>query len=378
KGTMARAEDSSTDQLVVQQMKQDEKIISENLMIVDMIRNDLTRIAQPGTVKVDKLFSIETYKTIHQMTSTVSADVAPNIGFKTIINNIFPCASITGAPKKRTMEIIQKLESAPRNIYTGAIGYIKPNNDMCLNVPIRTIVHQKEAYSMGLGGGVLYDSNTASEYQEIKDKAQFLHKINNEFFLFETMLFDQTLHNKELHLNRMRNSAKDLDFIYPEQQINKELSKLSFQKAYRLKLCLFPNGQWTLESQLLESSNSEKFIRWSPTIMRSTDKMLQHKNSLRDVYDKEWKVAQAEGFYDIIYTNENNHVTEASRHNIFIEKNGQLFTPPLHCGVLPGVLRQKLLSEGAEEKILTKDDLLFADRVFLTNALRGKVEVQFQ
>ena len=382
KGTAARSSNQSTDEKIKQQMKMDEKIISENLMIVDMVRNDLTRIAQPGTIETKSLFEIETYKTVHQMTSTVSAQAQENIQFSDIIKNIFPCASITGAPKKRTMEIINKLESQPRGIYTGAIGYLSSNEQMCFNVPIRTITVATQGHgSMGLGGGILFESSIEDEYQECLDKSLFLKNLNDDFYIIESIYFNgKDFAQLDLHLERLQKTASLFLFPTPLQRINQLLLEFTKTKKtpHKLRLALYQNQHIEIQTSPVEINLSEKHITLSSIKTHSKDIFLQHKTSHREIYKTEYSKYNKQGFYDVIFENEQGQITEACRHNLFIEKNSFLYTPPLSCGLLPGIKRHTLIQNGAIEKEIFINDLKTADKIFLSNSIRGLVEVKLK
>ena len=228
KGTASRGLTPEEDKRILQAMQKDKKQLSENLMIVDLMRNDIGRLAKPGTMKVDKLFEIQTYETLHQMISTISGEVDADIQFAEIIDGLFPCGSITGAPKIRTMELIKQLESTPRGVYTGAIGYITPDNDFTFNVPIRTIdfAADSDIGTLGIGGGIIHESNADEEWQECLLKAQFLTGLNRDFSLIETCRYNCSLNSLEridLHLQRLRKSANAFGFPFPEKSIEKQI-----------------------------------------------------------------------------------------------------------------------------------------------------------
>ncbi len=364
----------------------EEKLRAENLMIVDLLRNDLARIARPATVRVDKLMEIEEYPTLRQIVSTISAELEPTVLFSQILHALFPCGSITGAPKRRTMEIIGEVESGPRGLYTGTIGYITPNGDMQFNVAIRTLWGANSQWSYGIGGGVVYDSKVLDEYEEALLKARFLKISNQNFHIFETLRVesDGTFHGLEDHLARLEKSAEYFGFPTDEVKIRERLREalnLSVEKnvQIRLRLAISADGEIQIDTQTYPqlSPHGELKVRFSMRETDPSDVFLRHKTSNRDLYDSEWKLAINDGFYDILFKNSKQEVTEASRHNIFIRKKDQWFTPALECGLLPGTERaRQIVIKDAKEKILYASDLLEADEVVLTNALRGTVSVK--
>ncbi|MBY0386338.1 aminodeoxychorismate synthase component I [bacterium] len=365
-----------------EKLLQDEKQIAENLMIVDLLRNDLGKIAHPGTVKVEELFKIQTFETVHQMTSKISAQIESSTPIVELFSSLFPCGSITGAPKWRAMQSIAKMEKSPRGVYTGAIGFVEPNNDQCFSVAIRTLTHRGERYSLGLGGGIVADSKADQEWREAKLKGQFVSKINEGFFLFETLLFDGKIF-KSLsdHINRLNHSAQFFDFSIDTQAISQELVQIEKQlrtMPHKIKIKLFYKGNVQIESEPLRPTEARKEIILSSQKVLSTDIFQAHKTSRRDLYDSEWQRAANEGFYDIFFLNEQEQVVEASRHNIFIRKNNEWFTPPLSSGALPGIERQRAIMDlKAIEQELGLHDITSADDIVLTNSLRGRVPVRW-
>lgn len=358
----------------------DEKQIAENLMIVDLLRNDLGKLAKPGTVHVEELFKIQTLETVHQMTSKISAQIEPSTTIFDLFSNLFPCGSITGAPKWRTMQAIAKLETQPRGVYTGAIGFVEPNNDQCFSVAIRTLTHREERYHLGVGGGIVTDSLADQEWQEAQLKGQFLRKINHSFFLFETLLFDgKIFKNESQHLNRLCQSASFFDFSIERSQITNKLLLLKEKilgQPSKIKIKLFYNGDMKIECEVVDHHPSPKQITLSSQRIDSTNVFQLHKTSRRDLYDKEWQRAVAEKFYDVFFLNEKDNVAEASRHNIFVRRNGKWLTPPLSSGALPGIERHNAIKDfNAVEQELRLEDLKSAEEILLTNSLRGRVSV---
>jgi len=394
KGTFPRGKDYAGDKLNVQSLKESAKDRSENIMIVDLLRNDLGRIARVGSVAVNSLFEVEKLETLLQMTSMVKARVNKNIAFKDLIEHIFPSGSVTGAPKIRAMEIIKSLEKEPRNIYTGSIGYIAPNNDSCFNVAIRTILNDKKNVNaeMGVGSGVLYDSCADKEYDECLLKASFLKRSeDNDFSLIETILFDRLkgwfLLN--LHLERLQESAEYFGFNFDKAKLTAGLEglKKSFRKArrpfnYRLRVLLSKDGKFDLEySRLEDIAGKVNYVKFAIGAVDSDNIFLRHKTTRRKFYDTQYALAKSHNLFDYIYKNERNEVTESSIANIFIKRKDVYLTPPEDSGLLNGVFRQYLLenqflSHKAKEEILYPKDLLKADDIFLVNSVRKIIKVK--
>jgi para-aminobenzoate synthetase / 4-amino-4-deoxychorismate lyase len=366
-------------------LKNDEKNISENLMIVDLLRNDLGRIAHPGSVKVEQLFHVQTFETVHQMTSKISAQVDKDISVLSLFESLFPCGSITGAPKWSAMKFIHQQEVSARGVYTGAIGYIEPNNDQSFNVAIRTLTFRNNLFNMGVGGGIVADSDIKAEYQEALLKSRFVRKLNSDFFIFETFLFDGfTCRYLSLHLQRLLNSAQEfgfeIDLALIESEILFHVRNLSGD--HKIKVKLMYDGEFAVESQKIEKAqNSQKasLVALSAKRVDSQNIFQKHKTSRRELYDADYEVAQKNGFYDFIFLNEKNQVVEASRHNIFIKTQGQWRTPPLSSGALPGIARQRALGElRAQEEMFSIEDVRRAEEILLTNSVRGCVRVQWR
>jgi para-aminobenzoate synthetase/4-amino-4-deoxychorismate lyase len=378
KGTMPRGLDLHEDQHQAACLQADEKNRSEHVMIVDLLRNDLGRICRMGTVQTDKLFDVERYKTLFQMTSTIFGELRPGLTFEEILTAIFPSGSITGAPKIRTMQIIRELERQPRGIYTGAIGHIAPSGDAEFNVAIRTLVLDHGAASMGVGGGIVADSDPASEYRECQLKASFLTRTAPKFQLIETMLFDgSNLPFLPLHLERLASSAQYFDFVFDrstiESRITELISLLPSAERSRIRLLLSENGDVTLTHTSLAEDLSPWSLRLSPHRVDSGDVLLRHKTTRRELYDREYARVREAGFDEVLFLNERGELSEGAITTLFLKLEGRLVTPPLTSGVLPGVLRRHLLATEprAEERILFLDDLRSAEAVFLGNSVRG-------
>jgi para-aminobenzoate synthetase / 4-amino-4-deoxychorismate lyase len=402
KGTAAATGDVALDQASAQALASDVKNRAENLMIVDLLRNDLGRVAESGSVKVERLFEVERFSGVLQMTSTISATARADADIHALIDALYPCGSITGAPKHRTMQIIRELENEPRGIYTGAIGWFDPPTrersvgDFCLSVPIRTLHLQASdtsglrTGSMGVGAGIVFDSDAASEYAECQLKAQFLTGLAAEFELFETIhATREQCRHLDLHLARLQNSAAYFGFHYDLNHIKSELEQhqntLLENTEYRLKLSLNNEGKVSIQSAVLTPLNTLFTTPIKALIAKGktqrNDIFLQHKTTHRSRYDQAWKSAEQQGAFDMIFFNEEGKLTEGGRTNVFVHIDNQWFTPPLSDGVLPGVMRSVLLADPAlraSERSLTKADLQAAQKVILCNALRGAFEVYWE
>ncbi len=386
KGTIQRGKTFEDDKRNEEKLQKSVKDRAENLMIVDMMRNDLGRICKYGTVVTNPLFSIEEYKTLFQMTSTVTGVLKKGVFFSDIIRAIFPSASITGAPKIRTMQIISELEKSPRKIYTGTIGILKPDGDSTFNVAIRTILIKGKNGEMGTGGGIVYDSKAKKEYQECQLKAAFLISGCKKIQLIETIRWTNNdgYYLLDLHLKRLKNSAEFFHFEFNMRKIINELEKIvllfSPDKTYRVRLLLFQDGDVSISFQELKPhSNTPLKTTISKRKINPGNVFLYHKTTIRDIYDRAHTFAIKNDYFDIIFENIKGEITEGAITNVFIEKNGVLYTPPVSSGLLPGVLRQYLIKNHyAKEKIITKEDLFNADKIFLGNSVRGLMEVTFE
>ena len=369
----------------------DPKNRAENLMIVDLLRNDLGRIAQTGSVTVPKLFDVQRFGAVLQMTSTVQARLRPDVTLGALFAALYPCGSITGAPKRRTMEIISELEPAPRGIYTGAIGWFDPVppgqaiGDFCLSVPIRTlslqpVVDGVRRGELGVGAGIVHDSAAASEFDECKLKARFLTSLPNQFELFETLRADSEdgYRHLALHLARLVASADYFGFPCDIGQARALLEQtrlgLAAGQRYRVRLALGAHGAWTVQSAPVTRLQEPVRVLLARATTDSTDLFLRHKTSVRSVYDAAWRDAEAQGAFDALFFNERGELTEGGRSNVFVRLDDRWYTPPLSCGVLPGVMRAVLLDAPAwqaREKVITLEMLDEVEDIVVCNALRG-------
>ena len=386
KGTLRRGTDALEDVYLGESLFEDDKNRAENVMIVDLLRNDLGRVATIGSVRVDRLFEVERYRTLLQMTSTISAQLRPNTSLLPIFEALFPCGSVTGAPKVRSMEIIAELESAPRGLYTGALGFIESGGDFCFNVPIRTLVLDPRGNGhLGIGSGIVHDSRPQDEYDECLLKAAFITSLDPGFELIESMYCDREgFRHLDLHLARLEASARYFGFRFDRDAIVHSLAAhragLPDGDAFKTRLTLAKEGRVDIASSALEPSAKPppQYVTLSQTRTDSHDKLLRHKTTARALYDRELARAQREGLFDVLFFNERGELTEGARSNVFVEIEGSWHTPPIDCGLLPGVMRQQVLADRryrASERTLNADDLARATAIMLTNAVRGTMRV---
>ncbi|MDZ3830513.1 MAG: aminodeoxychorismate synthase component I [Sphingopyxis sp.] len=382
KGTATRRASADADAIAARTLADDPKQRAENLMIVDLIRNDLSRVAEPGTVSVPELFRVETYPTIHQLVSDVTAQLAADKGAVDVLRAAFPCGSITGAPKIRAMEIIDELENDPRGLYTGSIGFLEPGGDAAFNVAIRTLVFppssglrdQPHCATLGLGSGIVSDSVPGDEWRECLAKGEFVNAAAEGFDLLETMLFDpvEGVQRLEGHLARMKTSAEALGFVFDRHDARNSLQSATFRlrSAARVRMRLAASGALAVEVTPLPRLAELPVpvaVRAAP--MLAGDFRLSHKTSLRGAYDA---ARRESGTAEVVFVDEPGFVTEGSWSNVFVERDGVLLTPPLALGLLPGVLRAELIDKGrAVESHLRIADLV--DGFFIGNSLRGLV-----
>jgi para-aminobenzoate synthetase/4-amino-4-deoxychorismate lyase len=383
KGTSHRGCNIAEDNENKKELGESVKNRAENLMIVDLLRNDLGRICKYGSVKVSGLFRIEKYESLYQKISEIEGRLKKNAAFADIIKNIFPCGSITGAPKIRTMEIINEIEAEPRGIYTGCIGLINKDESV-FNVAIRTLVINKNTGSgeIGIGSGIVWDSDPEKEYDETLLKANFLLKPMEYFELFETMLLKNgKVFLLEEHLKRLKTAADYFLFNYSRSNITallkQEIRNLDRKKVYRLRLILNKQGNVRPESALYTQYKGRVKICISPERISSGDKFRYFKTMNRHLYNEEYSRAAGKGFFDVIFLNERGEVCEGAITNIFTRKGKEWITPPLSCGLLPGVYRDYYLRQNKKikEAIIYPEDLFSADEIILTNSLRGVIRV---
>ena len=376
KGTAKRGLTLIQDRQNALDLSQSAKNRAENIMIVDMIRNDMGRIAETGTVKVDNRFDVETQPYVLQMTSTVSSRVKLTI--PEIFRAMFPCASITGAPKVRTMELIHQLETAPRGVYTGSIGYFTPENDARFSVAIRTLCIDKETGSAeyGIGSGIVWDSDTDDEYEECLMKADFLNHESQEFQLFESILWtpESGYYLLVEHLKRLKDSVTLFGFEYDENLVRERLKAAAKdmppEEGAKVRLFLDREGHIEIQIGSLGGVKTQDLkVGLAPEPVDSQNFYLYHKTTNREVYEQARQ--SRPDCDDVILWNERNEITESCRSNVVAEIDGDLLTPPIHCGLLGGTYRARLLADGKiKERVITTEDLKKADRLFTINSVR--------
>jgi para-aminobenzoate synthetase/4-amino-4-deoxychorismate lyase len=349
----------------------DPKQRAENLMIVDLIRNDLSRVAEPGSVAVPDLYTIETYPTVHQMTSTVTATLAEGRDAVSVLEAAFPCGSITGAPKLRAIAIAAEVEQGPRGLYTGAIGRLDASGEAAFNVAIRTLVIEREGRAtIGLGSGIVADSDAASEWRECLAKGAFIAAAMTPFDLIETMRFDPVdgIADLSAHLERMKASADLFGFPFNRHDLRNELQAATFRLRVpsRLRLLLAKSGKVAIEARPLPiAPGGPVAVPIVPLPVADDDFRLRHKTS-----DRAFRDHARGGRFEVVFVRADGLLTEGSYTNLFVERDGVLLTPPLARGLLPGILRARLIAEGrAIEADLTAADLV--DGFWIGNAVRG-------
>lgn len=375
KGTAVRGHTLAEDKQQIAYLQASQKDRAENVMIVDMIRNDLGRVAEVGTVDVPKLFDVERYPTLLQMTSTVTAQT--NAAISEIMAAMFPCASITGAPKVRTMQIINELEPQPRGVYTGAIGMIAPGRQVQFNVAIRTVLvdRQQALATYNVGSGIVWDSDAAQEYAECRLKAQILFEKRPSFDLLEALLWtpEDGYFLLDLHMTRLAAAAEYFNFTLDTQAVRIELTALAQTMIMpsKVRLVLARNGRIRSQVGSLESGAMVEPVRigLAKEPVDSGTVWLYHKTTHRQAYTD--ARASRPDCEEVLLWNERGELTEASTSNIVLEMDGALFTPPVSSGLLAGTLREKLLEDGRiQERTLTIADLNRCEQIYLINSVR--------
>jgi len=389
KGTVKRGRTTLEDKEKAGWLQDSEKNRAENVMIVDMIRNDLGRIAKIGSVHVPELFTTEKYPTLWQMTSTIRAETSASV--TSIFKALFPCASITGAPKVSTMKIISELETTSRKIYTGSIGYIAPDRKATFNVAIRTALIDREMQTAEyrVGGGIVWDSTSTDEYAEALLKARVLTESPPQFSLFETLLWTpkEGFFLREKHIARLLDSAEYFDFPInprwsstevprpplPKEILESYLDKISSQFTFpqRVRVLLDKHGNLSSETKPFQQSDNYPLLKvcLAKEPIKSGNIFLFHKTTCREVYDSARK--DFPNCDDVLLYNEKNKLTEFTIGNLVVEMDGKCYTPPLSCGVLAGTFRAHLLETGqVEERILQIEDLKKCEKIFRVNSVR--------
>jgi para-aminobenzoate synthetase / 4-amino-4-deoxychorismate lyase len=395
KGTVRRGRTTAEDLDAAEWLRNDAKNRSENVMIVDLLRNDLGRLCEFGSVETRDLFAVERHPTLWQMTSTVSGVLRQGVSFGEILASLFPSGSVTGAPKVRAMQLISGLEEEPRGVYTGMIGYFSQRESVA-SVAIRTVeIDTVEAdggnadrtAKMGVGSGIVIDSDAAEEYRECRLKSQFLTERPPRFELIETLRWDGGYPLLELHLDRLEDSARYFDFRFDRAEIRSGLMAAAVamlgSAPRKVRLLLSRDGGVMIESEpLVAPSGAALRVCIGAGRTDAEDRFYFHKTTNRQLYTRALKSAQQAGFDDVLFLNCDEQVTESAIGNVFIEKDERLWTPPVACGLLGGVFRRHLMEtrNDVAERVLRLEDLKAADRVYLSNAVRGlrAVEIDWE
>ena len=395
KGTASRIRGAEGDSETARHLSIDTKNRAENLMIVDLLRNDLGRIAMTGSVKVPQLFDIEPYTTVFQMTSTVQARVRPEVGMPELLRAVFPCGSITGAPKHHTMGLIAQLESTPRGLYCGAIGWVDAPvgdrllGDFCLSVAIRTLTLGRDdkglrAATLGVGAGIVQDSVAADEFEECRLKARFVTGLDPGFALFETIRAtpEHGARHVDRHLARLAHSAATLGFAFDRaaalNAIERAVDTLPPRVVSRLRLELAHDGRLGVTHAVLKplpDGPVDLLIAPEP-IDGGNNPLSIHKTTARAAYDAGVRAADRRGAFDSLFFTRTGRLVEGGRCNVFVLLGKRWWTPPLRDGALPGVMRQMLLDDpawGAGERSLYLEDLQATRSIIVCNALRGAI-----
>ena len=370
KGTTKRGLTNQEDLDQAAWLEQDPKNRSENMMIVDLLRNDMNRLSEVGSEHVERLCQVEQYSTVWQMTSTIKSQVRPDVDLVEVFRSLFPCGSITGAPKIATMEIIKNLEPQARGVYCGTIGILLPNGRRIFNVAIRTIQLHKGQAIYGVGGGITWDSTWESEYREVHQKAAVLYRKQVPFQLITTGKISQKhLLFKEEHIDRLRNAGRYFAYPFnPEnllQRIDAECQACHVEKDYRLRISISKSGDIDLCCQELTP--------FRPAFCQAQLCLQERSLQTPFTYFKTtYRPHLTIGKQEKIYHNETGELLETSIGNLVLQIAGKLYTPPINLGILPGIYRQHLLEKGkVEEKVLTLEELAQAEAIYGCNAVRG-------
>ena len=374
KGTRPRHPDPVIDRDLIEELVASEKDRAENTMIVDMARNDLGRVARVGTVTTSGLHTVETYPTVHQLTSTVTAETAASL--RELFCAAFPGASITGAPKVATSRIISDLETEPRGIYTGSVGLLEPGGDFEFNIAIRTawIDQASGRATYGVGGGIVWDSNPTAEWNEAHDKARVLHRATRPFRLLETLAWEPGAGPilADRHIARLTASAEHFGFDVDPAEVRRRLDAIRADTTRRVRVLVAADG--ATEVQVLDPPPPREHSEWAIVLdrfaVRTDDEFLRHKTTRRDRYEE--ATARFPDADDVLLWNERGELTETTIANLVLEIDGEALTPAESCGLLPGTLRAELLANRRiREAVLAVDDLDRADSIWLINSVQG-------
>ena len=383
KGTSKRGKTLHKDIALMEELKNSEKDKAENIMITDMLRNDMGKISDTGSVKVLSEFDIEKYPTVWQMTSSIESQTSASI--TGIFEALFPCASVTGAPKVSSMKIISEIEDQPREIYTGAIGYIAPNNEAQFSVPIRTILSDKKACRSvyGTGSGIVWDSESQKEWDECQNKSAILSASSQNFELFETMLWNSSkkIFLEKLHLDRLKDSAEFYNYKFHSEKISDKLQdylkNMEPESEKVIRLFLAKDGEIRLTTSAYKEQNKDKpqFISLATRPVNSEDRSLYHKTTNRSVYED--AIGENPDCDDILLWNEAGNITESTISNVIFKKDSEYYTPPVSCGLLSGTYRTHMISQGhLKERIIPKAEINLYSEIYLINSVRGKYPVK--
>jgi para-aminobenzoate synthetase/4-amino-4-deoxychorismate lyase len=384
KGTIGRAPTLTADNSRIEQLRNSEKDRAEHLMIVDLMRNDLGKIAQIGSVNVRNLFGVETYETVHQMVSTIDAKLLPGITLAGVLTALFPSGSVTGAPKVASMALIKGIETRCRAIYCGSIGFVKPGGDCMFNVGIRTVLVNSETLSAscGVGGAIVWDSRPDQEWNEALLKSRFLTKHRSEFALLESVLLnDGEYVYLDRHMRRLTDSTSYFGFkIYPNAIIE-GLAKINTKNArgsVNVRIIAHSDGHFeTMAAPVSPFEIEPLIVSVSDQPIDCADPLFYHKTTNRRPYED--RLAMFPACSEVLLVNTRQEVTEFTIGNIVVELDGELWTPPIYCGLLPGILREVMIEECViRERVLTVNDIRHASRVWRINSVRGWTPVQFK
>jgi para-aminobenzoate synthetase/4-amino-4-deoxychorismate lyase len=377
KGTAPRGRSPQEDRALAEGLQTSPKERAENVMIVDLIRNDLSRIATPFSVTVDGLCRVQALPTVWQMVSDVHADTRPGTTLVDVFAALFPCGSVTGAPKVQAMRLIRELERSDRGVYCGAIGVVRPGGSATFNVPIRTAVVRGTAIRAGTGSGITFDSTTGAEWQEWQHKQTYLHRASQSFEILETLaLQGGVLQHINHHLARMQASATHFGFVWRPEAVQETLTQLCLQHplgTWRVRLLLDATGQLQAQAFALADTPATVRLQMAASPMADTDgEFVRHKTTRRAHYDA-FTPTDPEVF-DTILWNTRNEVTECTRGSLALLLDGRWVTPAQECGLLPGVGRAHWLAQGrVEEAIVLLSDLPRVQALAFVNSLRGWV-----
>ena len=382
KGTAPRGDTPEVDERIAWELTHSAKERAENLMIVDLLRNDLSRLAEPNSVEVASLFALQPLPSVWQMTSTVNATLRAGLGLADVFRALFPCGSVTGAPKVEAMRAISDLESAPRGAYCGAIGYVAPAVDghvrACFNVGIRSVWIEGGRAVCGVGGGITWDSTVEGEWAEVIYKSRFVKRASKPFELLETIRLEEGVFTlRDRHLARMENSSRHFRFIFDRATVSSALDRIASQHprgVWRGRLLLDRNGIVRTEAAPLNDVPNHPVFRLADKPVARADEFLLHKTTRRETYDHHAPLGQPA--FDTLLWNERGELTEFTRANVVVKLDGILYTPPRSCGLLDGTLRGELIATGVlRERVLTRAELADAETIWWLNGLRGWVEI---